>query len=78
MAVTITTTKAPRQTKFERVFEDEDSISVWKYDLDKHPYGPISTEIKYKRGYKHPRENEKKFLKELIAEEKRKSRAKNS
>lgn len=74
MAVTITTTKAPKPTKFERVFEDEDSISTWKYDLDKHPYGPISTEIKYKKGFVHPKMNQKKFMKDILTEQKSKTK----
>jgi hypothetical protein len=37
-------------TKFTRVYEDEDTIETWTYDLDKFPNGPISVEIKYKAG----------------------------
>jgi hypothetical protein len=70
MAVSITTTKDIKPTKFERVFEDEDSTSIWKYDLNKNPYGPISTEIKYKKGFSHSGMNQKKFLKDLVKEEK--------
>lgn len=77
MAASINTNKEPKPTKFERIYEDEDSISIWKYDLTKQPYGPISTEIKYKRGFKHPKNNEKKFLKDLMDEEKKTSRLKN-
>ena len=36
--------------KFTRVYEDEDSIETWTFDLDKFARGPISTEIKYKPG----------------------------
>ncbi len=36
--------------KFIRVYEDEDSIETWTFDLDKFDRGPISTEIKYKVG----------------------------
>jgi hypothetical protein len=36
--------------KFTRVYEDEDSIETWTFDLDKFDRGPISTEIKYKPG----------------------------
>jgi len=36
--------------KFTRVYEDEDSIETWTFDLDKFDRGPISTEIKYKAG----------------------------
>jgi hypothetical protein len=37
-------------TKFTRVYEDEDTIETWTYDLDKFDKGPISVEIKYKAG----------------------------
>ena len=36
--------------KFTRVYEDEDTIETWTFDLDKFDRGPISTEIKYKAG----------------------------
>jgi hypothetical protein len=34
--------------KYEYVFEDEESISIWKYDRNKFPNGPISVEYKWK------------------------------
>lgn len=37
-------------TKFTRIYEDEDTIETWIYDLDKFDKGPISVEIKYKTG----------------------------
>lgn len=40
--------------KYERIYEDETSIDVWKYDLSKNPYGPVEVETKYKRNYNHP------------------------
>jgi hypothetical protein len=41
-----------RQRKFEVVYKDDDGTeSIWKYDLDKFPNGPISTETKYPVGY---------------------------
>jgi hypothetical protein len=36
------------QTKFTRVYEDEDTKSVWTYDLNKTKSGPVSVEITYK------------------------------
>ena len=41
------TEEQPR--KFTRVYEDEDAIETWTYNLDKF-HGPISVEIKYKPG----------------------------
>ena len=35
-----------------QVFEDEDSISTWKYDSSKSKFGPYMVEIKYKTPYK--------------------------
>jgi len=38
--------------KFEYIYKDEDgSESIWKYDLDKFPNGPISVEQKYSAEY---------------------------
>jgi hypothetical protein len=34
--------------KFEHIYKDDDGCeSIWKYDLDKFPNGPISVEHKY-------------------------------
>jgi ATPase subunit of ABC transporter with duplicated ATPase domains len=40
----------PSPTKFERRFEDEDTIEIWKYDLKKFDKGPIEVNITYKAG----------------------------
>lgn len=44
-------TKLEKPTKFERIYEDEDCVSIWKYDLNKQPNGPISVENKYTAKY---------------------------
>ena len=31
--------------KIQRKYEDEETISIWTYDLDKFKHGPISVEI---------------------------------
>ena len=36
--------------KFTRVYEDEDAIETWTFDLDKFKRGPIEVNIKYKPG----------------------------
>jgi hypothetical protein len=41
--------------KFSRVYEDDECISIWKYDLNKHPFGPIEVEYKWKKGVKTPK-----------------------
>ena len=53
--------KPEKRTKFEYIFEDEDSKSIWKYDLKKQPNGPISVEYQWKA----------KYLKELELRRKR-------
>ncbi len=37
--------------KFQRIFEDADCISIWKYDLNKFPHGPVSVEHRWKSSY---------------------------
>jgi hypothetical protein len=36
--------------KFERKYEDDDTIEIWKFDLEKFARGPIEVDIKYKTG----------------------------
>jgi hypothetical protein len=52
MAKTVEPQTAP--TKFTREFVDEDGVkSVWSYDLNKFPNGPIDVDITYPKGSKH-------------------------
>lgn len=38
--------------KFQHIYKDDDGVeSVWKYDLDKFPNGPISVENKFPPHY---------------------------
>lgn len=62
----------PKPIKYEFVFEDEDCISIWKYNSRIFKNGPIEVEYKYKRGYIHPG-NKKKTIGELAKEAKRKA-----
>ena len=39
----------PTARKFTKVYEDEDTIETWTFNLDKH-HGPINVDIKYKAG----------------------------
>jgi len=43
--------KIEKPQRFEHVFEDDECISIWKYDLKKQPNGPISVEYKWKASY---------------------------
>ena len=38
----------PKEMQFERVYDTEDCIAVWKYDLTKFTNGPVSVELKWK------------------------------
>lgn len=43
-----TNSKTDKPRKFEHIYTDDDGCeSIWKYDLDKFPNGPISVENKY-------------------------------
>ena len=55
----------PKPPKWQITYEDEDCISIWKYNKKKFPNGPIEVEYKYKRGYTHPKDK-KKTMKDLI------------
>jgi hypothetical protein len=46
--------------KFEKIYEDEREIMIWKYDYSKFTNGPVSVEIKSKY---QPFEPKKKKLK---------------
>ncbi len=42
--------KKPTETKkYDRIYEYDDSISVWKYDTSKTITGPYEVEIKHKK-----------------------------
>lgn len=43
--------KTEKPTKFEYIFEDDESVSIWKYDLKKFANGPVSVEYKWKAHY---------------------------
>ena len=38
------------ERKFTRVYEDDDTVETWEFDLDKFARGPIKVDIKYKAG----------------------------
>ena len=61
-----------KPTKWEVVYEDEDSISIWKYNSKITTRGPVEVEYKWKRGYQHPSIKKKKTIGELSKESKKK------
>lgn len=40
----------PKPIKFEKRYEDDDCIEVWKYNTNKFSNGPIEVNITYKNG----------------------------
>jgi hypothetical protein len=42
--------KEVKERQFTRVYEDDETIETWTFDLDKFDKGPISVDIKYKAG----------------------------
>jgi hypothetical protein len=65
------TSTETKTNKWEVVYEDEDCISIWRYNSKITTNGPVEVEYKYKRGYVHPG-TKKKTLGELSKESKRK------
>jgi len=57
------------ERKFTRVYEDEDTIETWSFDLDKFERGPICVDIKYKAGAEKrikARVKENKQIKDIL------------
>jgi hypothetical protein len=50
----------PTLRKFTRVYEDDETIETWTFDLDKFERGPINVDIKYKNGLDKPKNWNKK------------------
>jgi hypothetical protein len=78
MAVTNNSKSTEKPTKFERVYEDEETISIWKYDSNISTSGPIEVDLKYKKGYVHPLDRKKKTLGELAKDARKESKLKKS
>lgn len=68
MAVTNNSKPNEKPTKWEHVFEDEDTISIWRYNSKITTFGPVEVEIKYKKGYVAPKPVKKKTLGDLAKE----------
>ncbi len=63
----------PKPTKWEVVYEDDDCISIWRYNSKTFSRGPVEVEYKYKKGFVHSG-SKKKTLGELVKETKRKKK----
>lgn len=71
MAISTNIKPTEKPTKWERVYEDEDTITIWKYNSNITTAGPVEVEIKYKKGYVHPTPLKKKTLGDLAKEAQR-------
>lgn len=69
MAVSINP-KVEKPTKFERIYKDDESTSVWKYDLKKNPNGPISVEYMWVRSF-NPWKQKKMTIGDLSKQKKK-------
>lgn len=78
MSVTTNTKSNIKPTKWEQVFEDDETVSIWKYNSDINAHGPVEVEIKYKKGYIHPLDRKKKTLGDLAKEAKKKAKLEKS
>ncbi len=60
-----------KPTKWEVVYENEQCVSIWKYDSKITTNGPISVEHKWKKGFDNPVSTKKKTLGDLAKEAKK-------
>ena len=70
MAVSVNQKEVVKPTKWEVVYEDEESISVWKYNSKITTSGPVEVEYKWKRSF-NPWNQKKMTLGELAKEGKK-------
>ena len=47
--------------KYTRVYEDDESITTWTFNLDIFPNGPIAVDIKHKTEINKPKTDGKKI-----------------
>lgn len=59
------------QEKYSIIYEDDISISIWKYDKKKSNSGPIEVEHKWKKGFNPWENSKKKTLGDLVKEQKK-------
>jgi len=60
-------------TKRQVVYEDEQTITIWKYDSSVTTFGPVEVDIRYKKNYVWVDPTKKKTLGELAKEAKKKT-----
>lgn len=67
------TIQIEKNTKRQVVFEDEDTITTWKYDSSITTFGPVEVDVRYKKNYVWVDPTKKKTLGELVKETKKKT-----
>ena len=68
MAIITNSKSTEKPTKWEHVYEDEETVTIWRYNSNITTSGPVEVEIKYKRGYVPPKPERKKTLGDLVTE----------
>jgi hypothetical protein len=74
MAIPVNSKTPVKPTKWEVVYEDEECISIWRYNSKITTAGPVEVEQKYKRGYVHPLDKKKNTLGELAKQARKESK----
>lgn len=59
--------------KFSVTYEDDISISIWRYDRKKSTSGPIEVEYKWKKNFNPWENSKKKTLGDIVKEQKKRS-----
>jgi len=77
MAVSVNQKEVVKPTKWEVVYEDEDCISIWKYNSKITTAGPVEVEYKWKRHY-NPWNQKKKTIGDLAKDAKKKQKLEKS
>ena len=77
MAISTNSKPTDKPTKWEHVYEDEETIAIWKYNSKITTAGPVEVEYKWKRHF-NPWGQKKKTLGELAKEEKKKKKLEKS
>ncbi len=62
-----------KPVKYEITYEDDECISIWKYDTRKTTFGPVEVEYRWKRSF-NPWNNSKKTMGEMVKEMKKNSK----
>lgn len=65
-----------KPTKWEVVFDNEDTITIWRYNSEITTRGPVQVEVKFKAGYKDPIPGKKKTLGDLAKEARKEAKLK--